>query len=301
VNLQQRPFSLQRGMSYSPGTLVLRDYLLAVWRYRRAIAVATVLSGLAGFVYSRIQPPQYRADAVLRVRASDQVREAPAVSLAVTEAFREISDSLRDVENLRKALAGRSSDTAPSDTAPASVEDFRDKQLSVLPVPGTRFLQIGVTLGSAESAITVANALAAGAIDRAAELERQRVNVKRAAIESRLTIVARQLEETEPLRGKPTVGHASPQSGSSGRIELDREAMRVTYSRLAQELYELELPAAATLEVVSPAAAARSLSAPSTQVALFAAIAGLLAATLLAAFIVYIRFADTMPQPRERV
>jgi uncharacterized protein involved in exopolysaccharide biosynthesis len=296
VNLQQRPFSLQRGMSYSPGTLVLRDYLLAVWRYRRAIAVATVLSGLAGFVYSRIQPPQYRADAVLRVRASDQVREAPAVSLAVTEAFREISDSLRDVENLRKALAGRSSDTAP-----ASVEDFRDKQLSVLPVPGTRFLQIGVTLGSAESAITVANALAAGAIDRAAELERQRVNVKRAAIESRLTIVARQLEETEPLRGKPTVGHASPQSGSSGRIELDREAMRVTYSRLAQELYELELPAAATLEVVSPAAAARSLSAPSTQVALFAAIAGLLAATLLAAFIVYIRFADTMPQPRERV
>ena len=283
-------------MSYSPGTLVLRDYLLAVWTYRRAIAVATVLSGLAGFVYSRIQPPQYRADAVLRVRASDQVREAPAVSLAVTEAFREISDSLRDVENLRKALAGLSSDTAP-----ASVEDFRDKQLSVLPVPGTRFLQIGVTLGSAESAIRVANALAAGAIDRAAELERQRVNVKRAAIESRLTIVARQLEETEPLRGKPTVGHASPPSGSSGRIELDREAMRVTYSRLAQELYELELPAAATLEVVSPAAAARSLSAPSTQVALFAAIAGLLAATLLAAFIVYIRFADSMPQPRERV
>jgi uncharacterized protein involved in exopolysaccharide biosynthesis len=275
--------------------------MLAVWSYWRAIALATVLSAIAGFVYS-LSPPQYRADLTLRVRASDEVTEATsALSLEITEAFREVVDSLRDLENIRQVFAG-----IASESAPASAVDFRDKQLSVFPVPGTRFLQVGVTFASAESAIAVANALAARAIAQAGEVERQRLNAKRAAVESRLTIVARQLEETEQHRSKPpdttSSGHTPAQvTLSAARLELNREAMRATYSKLAQELYELELPPSATADVVRPAATAQSLSPPRSQVVLFAAIAGFIAATLLAGAIVYIRWADSLPLPREGV
>jgi uncharacterized protein involved in exopolysaccharide biosynthesis len=273
--------------------------MLAVLSSWRAIALATVLSPIAGLAYS-LNPPDYRADVTLRVRASDQVTEAtPAVSLEITEAFREAIDIVRDIENIRQVFAA-----VASESTPASEENFRDRQLSVFPVPGTRFLQVGVTLESAESAVAVANALAARAIDQAARVERQRIDAKRAAIRSRLTFVAGQLHEIEQHRTKtsdtPLASHGSAQmTDTAARLELNREAMRITYSKLAQELYELELPAAATVEIVRPAVAAQSLSPPRTQVVLFAAIAGLLAATLLAGTIAYIRFTGSLTHPRD--
>jgi uncharacterized protein involved in exopolysaccharide biosynthesis len=270
---------------------VIRQYLHAVWGYRRSMMGTALLCALAGGVVGFLRQPTY----VVTATVSVQPARAPDTTLTPAD----LMAVLRDEAAIARVL-----ERAGPASASLTPADFAANHLDVQPVPGTSLLRVSVTHPDPGTATAVAAALPDEAANRHLEQDRRGHTARREALQTALDRTAKRLEElgralgpSDPavaeLRAERRSVTRVPASPEKATLQLDYDQIALLYSQLARDLHQMDLSPAATAPVRVIAISPPERATLSTVRLMFLGlVTGLAISVFLVCALAYVRLAE---------
>jgi uncharacterized protein involved in exopolysaccharide biosynthesis len=166
----------------------LKPYLLALWRYRLAIVVVTLLSGVAAFFISRSNAPTFEARTQLIVTPPKVGEDSGAAVNVAT--FRALLDN--------QTLASQVMADMGLGKPPYALTPSRFLgQLTIEAVPGTSILAVSARMSDATLAAHVVNQFASRAVEMARRLNEDESVTTRDIMRGQLDQARKRFDQAE--------------------------------------------------------------------------------------------------------